>query len=158
MPLLSLNTWPAMSRDTKRQLIHKLTNITVETLNMIPDKIQVLIHEQEPENFGKAGAKASDPTFSSDSRITNWQTRASYATDVTPVAGMAILTIDVWDTFNQKTKDAWVNKLTEVLSLFIHAPGDKILILIREMSPGNWAQNGVTGIHEDFLTKSRRVE
>lgn len=158
MPLLSLNTWPAMSRDTKRKLIHQLTNITVETLNMIPDKIQVLIHEQEPENFGKAGAMASDPTFSSDSRITNWQTRASYATDVTPVAGMAILTIDVWDTFNQKTKDAWVNKLTEVLSLFTHAPGDKILILIREMPPVNWAQNGVTGIHEDFLTKSRRVE
>lgn len=158
MPLLSLNTWPAMSRDTKRKLIHQLTNITVETLNMIPDKIQVLIHEQEPENFGKAGAMASDPTFSSESRITNWQTRASYATDLTPVAGMAILTIDVWDTFNQKTKDTWVNKLTEVLSLFIHAPGDKILILIREMPPGNWAQNGVTGIHEDFLTKSRRVE
>ncbi|WP_215147832.1 tautomerase family protein [Exiguobacterium sp. s91] len=158
MPLLSLNTWPVMSRDTKRQLIHQLTNTTVETLNMIPDKIQVMIHEQEPENFGKAGAMASDPTFSFDSRITNWQTRTSYATDATPVAGMAILTIDVWDTFDQKTKDAWVNKLTEVLSLFTPAPGDKILILIREMAPGNWAQNGVTGIHEDFLTKSRRVE
>ncbi len=157
MPLLSLNTWPAMSRDTKRQLIHQLTNITVETLNMIPDKIQVLIHEQEPENFGKAGAMASDPTFSSESRITNWQTRASYATDVTPVAGMAILTIDVWDTFNQEIKDAWVNKLTEVLSLFTPAPGDTILILIREMPPGNWAQNGVTGRNEDFLTKSRRL-
>lgn len=157
MPLLSLNTWPAMSRDTKRQLIHQLTNITVETLNMIPDKIQVLIHEQEPENFGKAGAMASDPTFSSESRITNWQTRASYATDVTPVAGMAILTIDVWDTFDQEIKDAWVNKLTEVLSLFTPAPGDKILILIREMPPGNLAQNSVTGRNEDFLTKSRRL-
>ncbi|WP_373954368.1 tautomerase family protein [Exiguobacterium acetylicum] len=157
MPLLSLNTWPAMSRDTKRQLIHQLTNITVETLNMIPDKIQVLIHEQEPENFGKAGTMASDPTFSSESRITNWQTRASYATDVTPVAGMAILTIDVWDTFDQEIKDAWVNKLTEVLSLFTPAPGDKILILIREMPPGNWAQNSVTGRNEDFLTKSRRL-
>ncbi|MCY1691419.1 tautomerase family protein [Exiguobacterium sp. SL14] len=157
MPLLSLNTWPAMSRDSKRQLIHQLTNTTVETLNMIPDKIQILIHEQEPENFGKAGAMASDPTFSFDSRITNWQTRASYATDASPVASMAILTIDVWDTFHQETKDAWVNKLTEDLSLFTHAPGDKILILIREMPPGNWAQNGVTGIHEDFLTKSRRV-
>ncbi|MBL3199862.1 4-oxalocrotonate tautomerase, partial [Klebsiella pneumoniae] len=40
-------------------------------------------------------------------------------------------------------------------SKYTHAPLDKVLILIREMIPGNWGQSGVTGANADFLSKSR---
>ena len=157
MPLLTVNTWPTMSRSKKRELIHRITDITVDTLEMIPDKIQVLIQEQDPENFGKAGAMASDQTFSEDSRITDWNTRSTYGTAEVPVHAMVILTIDVWDTFQQETKDEWVARLTDSVTTLTNAPGDKVLVLIREMPPGNWGQNGVTGANDEFLAKSRKL-
>ncbi len=50
-------------------------------------------------------------------------------------------------------RDKWVNELTQVTSKYTHAPLDKVLILIREMIPGNWGQSGVTGANADFLSK-----
>ncbi len=44
---------------------------------------------------------------------------------------MAIIKIDIWNTFDQETKDKWVNELTQVTSKYTHAPLDKVLILIR---------------------------
>ena len=55
----------------------------------------------------------------------------------------------------KRQKDKWVNELTQVTSKYTHAPLDKVLILIREMIPGNWGQSGVTGANADFLSKSR---
>jgi 4-oxalocrotonate tautomerase len=60
-----------------------------------------------------------------------------------------------WNTFDQDTKDKWVNQLTQLTAKYTHAPLDKVLILIREMIPGNWGQSGVTGADKDFLSKSR---
>lgn len=82
-------------------------------------------------------------------------TKESYDTSDRNVDGMAIIKIDIWNTFDQETKDKWVNELTQVTSKYTHAPLDKVLILIREMIPGNWGQSGVTGAHADFLSKSR---
>lgn len=105
--------------------------------------------------MGKAGAVASDATFAEKSRVSNWETKESYDTSDRNVDGMAIIKIDIWNTFDQETKDKWVNELTQVTSKYTHAPLDKVLILIREMIPGNWGQSGVTGAHADFLSKSR---
>lgn len=104
---------------------------------------------------GKAGAIALDATFSEKSRVINWDTKDSYDTMSSKIDGMAIIKIDVWDTFDQETKDLWVNQLTQLTSRYTQAPSDKVLILIREMIPGNWGQSGVTGADRDFLSKSR---
>lgn len=85
----------------------------------------------------------------------NWNTQESYHTPANTVDGMAIITIDIWNTFDQETKDIWVKQLTQTTSKFTHAPLDKVLIVIREMIPGNWGQSGVTGADPDFLSKSR---
>ncbi|NRS51467.1 tautomerase family protein, partial [Brevibacillus sp. HB2.2] len=58
MPFIVLNTWPAMSKDMKKDFIRQATELTTNELKIVPDKIQVLIHELEKENWGKAGASA----------------------------------------------------------------------------------------------------
>ncbi len=149
--------WPTLKREQKRELIYAITELTVSVLQIVPDKIQVLIQEVERENWGKAGAAASDPNFAHDSRLTNWATKESYHSDGNEIRGMAIATIDIWNTFDQETKDHWVMRLSHLIHTFTNAPLDKILIVIREMIPGNWGQSGVTGADPDFLTKSRAL-
>lgn len=85
--------------------------------------------------------------------MSDWETKESYDTPGRNVDGMAIIKIDIWNTFDQETKDKWVNELTQVTFKYTHAPLDKVLILIREMIPGNWGQSGVTGANADFLSE-----
>ncbi|SYX84242.1 tautomerase family protein [Paenibacillus alvei] len=155
MPFIELKTWPTMSTEEKKEFIYTVTELTTTLLQIVPDKIQVLITELEKENWGKAGAVASDASFAEQSRVVNWDTKESYHTLDSSIDGMAIITIDIWNTFDHDTKDKWVNQLTQVTSTLTHAPIDKVLIVIREMIPGNWGQSGVTGADKDFLTKSR---
>lgn len=139
----------------KKEFIYEVTELTIKRLKIVPAKIQVLITELEKENFGGSVAVASDAIFAGKSRVSNWETKESYDTRDRKVDGMAIIKIDIWNTFDQETKDKWVNKLTQLTSKCTHAPLDKVLILIREMIPGNWGQSGVTGADKDFLSKSR---
>ncbi|MFJ7887098.1 4-oxalocrotonate tautomerase family protein [Lysinibacillus xylanilyticus] len=155
MPLIELKTWPTMSKEEKKEYIFSVTELTTKLLNIVPDKIQIVIHELAKENWGKAGAVANDANFAEKSRVVNWETKESYQTQESNVDGMAIIAIDIWNTFDQMTKDKWVNQLTQTTSKFTHAPIDNVLIVIREMIPGNWGQSGVTGADPDFLSKSR---
>lgn len=155
MPLIELKTWPTMSKEEKKEYIFSVTELTTKLLNIVPDKIQIVIHELAKENWGKAGAVATDANFAEKSRVVNWETKESYQTQASNVDGMAIIAIDIWNTFDQMIKDKWVNQLTQITSKFTHAPMDKVLIVIREMIPGNWGQTGVTGADPDFLSKSR---
>lgn len=155
MPFIELKTWPTMSTEEKKEFIYTVTELTTTLLQIVPDKIQVIITELVKENWGKAGAVASDASFAELSRVVNWDTKESYHTLDSNIDGMAIITIDIWNTFDQDTKDKWVNQLTQLTSTLTHAPIDKVLIVIREMIPGNWGQSGVTGADKDFLSKSR---
>lgn len=155
MPLIELKTWPTMSNEEKKEYIFSVTELTTKLLKIVPDKIQIVIHELAKENWGKAGAVANDTNFAENSRVVNWETKETYQTQASNVDGMAIITIDIWDTFDQVIKDKWVNQLTQITSKFTHAPMDMVLIVIREMIPGNWGQSGITGADKDFLSKSR---
>lgn len=157
MPLIELKTWPTISTEEKKEFIYTVTELTTKLLKIAPDKIQVLINELEKENWGKAGAVAIDTTFAEKSRVVNWDTKESYHMPDNNIDGMAIITIDIWNTFNQDTKDKWVSQLTKITSKYTHSPLDKVLIVIREMAPGNWGQSGVTGADKDFLSKSRTL-
>ncbi len=101
MPLITLNTWPTMTKVQKKELIYKITELTTQELQIVPDKIQVLIQELKKENWGKAGSAASDPNFARDSRVTDWATRESYHNHADDINGMAVVTIDIW---NHSTK------------------------------------------------------
>ncbi|MFF2176148.1 4-oxalocrotonate tautomerase family protein [Lysinibacillus sp. NPDC058147] len=155
MPLIELKTWPTMSKEEKKDYIFSVTELTTKLLKIVPDKIQIVIHELAKENWGKAGAVANDTNFAEKSRVVNWETKESYQKQASNVDGMTIIAIDIWDTFDQVIKDKWVNQLTQITSKFTHAPMDKVLIVIREMIPGNWGQSGITGANKDFLSKSR---
>jgi 4-oxalocrotonate tautomerase len=157
MPFLAMDTWVGVSDEIKKRWIFEATRVTTELLNVPPDKIQVLIRENEKGNFGKAGAVPTDPDFASKSRLINWTTQESYAGDTTPNGNMVVIAIDTWNMYNQKQKNEWTRHITKLTEELLSTPADQILILIRDMPPGNWGQTGVTGAQADFLAETRRM-
>lgn len=157
MPFLAMDTWLGLSAEIKKCWIFEATRVTTELLNVPPDKIQVLIRENDRENFGKAGAVQTDADFMIKSRITNWITQDSYGTNNMPNRNLVVVAIDTWNVYNQEQKNEWTKRITAVTTELLDTPADQVLILIRDMSPGNWGQTGVTGAQEDFLCKTRCV-
>ncbi|MBL0387619.1 tautomerase family protein [Tumebacillus sp. ITR2] len=155
MPFLSVDTWSGLSVETKKAFLYQATRRTSELLNIPPDKIQVLIRESASENWSKAGAHVTDSDFAAKTRLTDWNT--SYDDGQSPISNMTVITIDVWNFYNQEQKDAWVRELTILSGELLGTPADSVLILIRDMVPGNWGQTGVTGASSNFLTDSRRL-
>lgn len=157
MPLFTVYTWPKVSPDIKRKWIYQSTQITVELLNIPPDKIQVLIQEIDRENWGKAGVVSTESDFSQKSRVTNWSNKDSYHNHQSVVSNMIIVTVDAWDVSNQEQKNLWAEQLTSITVNLLNASPDKVLVLFRDMPPGHWSQAGVTGSHSDFLAMSRQL-
>lgn len=157
MPLIYVDTWPGISSGIKSKWIYKATQITSEFLNIPPDKIQVLIRELPQENWGKAGAVPTDCDFAEKSRIINWQTKESYDDGKSLVSNMVVVTIDAWNICNQEQKDEWTKLLTFLTVDLLEAPLDKVLVLIRDMPPGNWSQAGITGANSEYLNLSRQI-
>lgn len=157
MPFIAMDTYAQLTPSTKKSWIYEATKITTELLTIPPDKIQVLIREQGAENFGKAGATATDSDFAEKSRLVNWETQESYDDGSSAVNNMVVLGIDVFNVYTFEQKSEWANRLTAMTGDMLGTPADKVLILFRDMPPGNWGQTGVTGSHPEFLNVSRQT-
>ncbi len=157
MPFIQLNVWPVKSAEQKAKWIKEVTSMTIDLLNIPPDKIQVLVQEVTKENWGKAGAVPTQPDFAEKSRLVSSETQESYHHKQADVENMAVITVDVWDMYTQVQKNEWTKRFTKITLEIFDIPADKILVLLRDMPPGNWGQAGYTGADSDFLNKSRNV-
>lgn len=155
MPFFTVNTSLTLSEYLKKEIIHKVTEITTMLLDVPPDKIQVITQELSRDNWGKAGATLEDSNFSEKSRLINWNSEETYYNGDLKKEDMVLIKVDVWSVYNQEQKDKWVKQLTDYFTGTLKISKDNILILIRDMVPGNWAQTGITGANENFLNYSR---
>lgn len=97
-----------------------------------------------------------DKNFCHDSRQIQMGKESYYDSKSTPtIENIAIIEIDIWDNFNNQQKESLCNIITNFFIRDFGLAGDNILILIREMCPMNWTQNGINGGQENFLKKSR---
>jgi 4-oxalocrotonate tautomerase len=70
MPVINVNMWEGFDKKVKEKWMRELTNVTVNLLNMPPDKVTVILHDVPQTNWAQAGTVATDPDFLSKSRAT----------------------------------------------------------------------------------------
>ncbi|WP_297420042.1 tautomerase family protein [Clostridium sp.] len=155
MPFYTVTTSILMNKVQKRDVIYGITELTIKLLNIAPDKIQVTIHTSEKESLGRAGVTLDNENFSEDSRLVQWEPKKSYYNDSSRSEDMVIIELDIWDSFNVEQKEILVKEINEFFIKKFNLSGDNILILVRDMIPSNWTQNGIIGGKKEFLEKSR---
>lgn len=60
MPILRVETWAGLSKETKRDLIESLTREAVRILDCPVEAVSVLIDEIPKDNWGAAGELCSE--------------------------------------------------------------------------------------------------
>ena len=69
---------------------------------------------------------------------------------------LVVIELDIWENNNEEGKNTLFKEITDFFKQKYMIPGDDVLILIREMKPKSWIQNGVPGEDSLFLEKSRK--
>jgi 4-oxalocrotonate tautomerase family enzyme len=60
MPIVTMDILKGRTVEQKRNMVHKVTDVLVETLNCTPEAVQIIIHEIEPIHIAKGGILQSD--------------------------------------------------------------------------------------------------
>lgn len=155
MPYFTVNTSLNLNSSQKQEVISLITKKTNELLGIFLDKIQVTIHLNEKDCMGRAGVSLADRDFSIKSRIIEMQPLKSYYSSKVANEEMVVIELDIWENNNEEGKSKLFKEITNFFKQKYMVSGDNVLILIRDMQPKSWIQNGIPGNDTQFLVKSR---
>lgn len=156
MPYFTVNTSIQLDTNQKQEIINFLSVTTSECLGIFMDKIQVTIQSRDRESFGRAGVSLSQPDFGSESRVLCKEPYRSYYNAPILSEELVIIELDMWKNNDKEGKKKLFDAVTQYFKRNFSIPGDNILILLRELPPSAWIQNGVSGDDPIFLDKSRQ--
>ncbi len=156
MPYFTVSTSLNLSSSQKQEIVSFITEKTNELLGIFLDKIQVTIHLKASDCMGRAGVSLSSSDFSSKSRIMETEALKSYYSGKVVNEELVVIELDIWENNNEEGKNTLFKEITDFFKQKYMIPGDDVLILIREMKPKSWIQNGVPGDDSLFLEKSRK--
>ena len=60
MPIVHIHMLAGRSLDQKRELVRTMTEAVVSSVNAAPERVHIVIHEMERENFAEAGILNSE--------------------------------------------------------------------------------------------------
>ncbi|CAM3770100.1 2-hydroxymuconate tautomerase [Alkalicoccus chagannorensis] len=60
MPIVTVKMLEGRTDEQKRELVEKMTEAVTSTTGADAERVSVVIEEMQPQNFGKAGVRASD--------------------------------------------------------------------------------------------------
>ncbi|CAM2879663.1 2-hydroxymuconate tautomerase [Paenibacillus sediminis] len=60
MPFITVKVLEGKSKEQKRKLIEKMTEVVTETLEVDKDRVFIFIEDLEKDNYGKQGKMFSD--------------------------------------------------------------------------------------------------
>jgi 4-oxalocrotonate tautomerase len=60
MPRIIIQAFKGRTLEQKRELVRRITEVTVEVFEVPPETVTIRIEEGDKENFAKAGVLASD--------------------------------------------------------------------------------------------------
>ncbi|WP_316354584.1 2-hydroxymuconate tautomerase family protein [Candidatus Trichorickettsia mobilis] len=60
MPIVHIHLHHGRSNEKKRMLVEKVTNAICESVDVTPERVQIILHDVMPENYGKAGVLGLD--------------------------------------------------------------------------------------------------
>jgi len=59
MPLVKIYLWKGREKETKKELIEKITSAVVDVIDCSAEAVQVIINEVDKDNWGIGGTPAS---------------------------------------------------------------------------------------------------
>ena len=59
MPVVKIDLWKGRERETKKELIKKVTSAVVDAIDCPAEAVQVIINEVDKDNWGIGGVPAS---------------------------------------------------------------------------------------------------
>ena len=59
MPVVRIDLWKGREKETKKELIKKVTSAVVDAIDCPIEAVQVIINEVDKDNWGIGGAPAS---------------------------------------------------------------------------------------------------
>jgi 4-oxalocrotonate tautomerase len=60
VPRIIIQAFKGRTLEQKRELVRRITEVTVEVFEVAPETVTIRIEEGDKENFAKAGVLASD--------------------------------------------------------------------------------------------------
>lgn len=55
MPIINIHMLEGRTKEQKRELIKRVTEVVVETLNSPPESVRIVINDMAPDDYGVAG-------------------------------------------------------------------------------------------------------
>ena len=55
MPIINIHMLEGRTKEQKRELIRRVTDVVVETLNSPPESVRIVINDMTPDDYGVAG-------------------------------------------------------------------------------------------------------
>lgn len=156
MPFFTITTSFSLSQKEKENVMSIVTKLTCENLRVAPDKVQVVLQDREQSAFSRSGVLLNQRSFSSDSRRIDINTKETYHQGTIESEEMVVIELDIWQNFSVDEKTILGEDITNFMKSEYILNGDNILILIRDMEPANWIQNGISGNNKEFLVESRK--
>jgi 4-oxalocrotonate tautomerase len=62
MPLIQVHMLKGRTDEQKRQIIESMTKVMIDVCGSSPERVAVLLHEMDADNWGRAGVPMSDET------------------------------------------------------------------------------------------------
>ena len=66
MPLIQVHMLKGRTDQQKRQIIEGMTKVMVDVCGSSPERVAVLLHEMDADNWGRAGAPMADELRAAD--------------------------------------------------------------------------------------------
>ena len=60
MPIVHIHLKHGRNNEKKRILVEKVTNAICESVDVTAEKVQIILHDVMPENYGKSGVLGFD--------------------------------------------------------------------------------------------------
>lgn len=60
MPIVTINLLAGRTIEQKRELVEKITEVLCNTINTVPENVQIILNEMAKENYAKNGQLTID--------------------------------------------------------------------------------------------------
>jgi len=60
MPVVQVNLKSGRTKDQKREIVRRMTNVLVEVCDAVEERVHVIINEVEEDNWGRGGKLLSE--------------------------------------------------------------------------------------------------
>jgi 4-oxalocrotonate tautomerase len=69
MPLIQVHMLKGRTDEQRRQIIQGMTNVMIDVCGSNPERVTVLVHEMDADNWGRGGVPMADELGTADGSV-----------------------------------------------------------------------------------------